>query len=150
MKINDILNNTSKGIDVKSTEKAINTRVNNKTFMDKLDSMKGMSAKEKLNTLLDRIDKQAARISKNVDIKEVVVYKKLISEFMKESVDNMVKFSKNNFLDRRGRHRVYGIIKKVNTELEELTKDVLQKEKDNIKILKRLDDIRGLILDIYM
>ncbi|WP_026893613.1 YaaR family protein [Clostridiisalibacter paucivorans] len=150
MKINDILNNTSKGIDVKSTEKAINTRVNNKTFMDKLDSMKGMSAKERLNTLLDRIDKQAARISKNVDIKEVVVYKKLISEFMKESVDNMVKFSKNNFLDRRGRHRVYGIIKKVNTELEELTKDVLQKEKDNIKILKRLDDIRGLILDIYM
>ena len=78
------------------------------------------------------------------------VYKKLISEFFDETVNNSHKFTKQNFLDRRGRHRVYAVVKTVNKELDELTNDVLNSEKDNIKILKRLDDIRGMILDIIM
>ncbi|KNF09827.1 hypothetical protein CLPU_2c02790 [Gottschalkia purinilytica] len=119
-------------------------------FLKELEKLDEMSTKEKLDVLLGKIDKQAEKLSKNMDIKDLLIYKKLISEFMKESVNSMVKFSKNSFLDRRGRHRVHGIIKKVDEELGNLTEDILSKEKDNIKVLKTLEDIRGLILDIYM
>lgn len=150
MKITDILNSGTKGLEMNQRESIEKGKGIKTKFSEELHMLKGLSAKEKLSVLLERIDKQADRLSKNIDIKEVIVYKKLISEFLKESVDAMVKFSKTNFLDRRGRHRVYTIIKRVDTELEELTKDVLNNEKDNIKVVKRLDDIRGLILDIYM
>lgn len=150
MKITDILNSGTKGLEMNQRESIEKGKGIKTKFSEELHMLKGLSAKEKLSVLLERIDKQADRLSKNIDIKEVIVYKKLISEFLKESVDSMVKFSKTNFLDRRGRHRVYAIIKRVDTELEELTKDVLNNEKDNIKVVKRLDDIRGLILDIYM
>ena len=53
-------------------------------------------------------------------------------------------------MDRRGRHRLYATVKKVNEKLEELTKEVLSSERDHLKILGRIEDIRGLILDIVL
>jgi len=150
MKINDILNNTAQNIDMSNKHISVKREYIGNSFRDELKNADELTARQRLDGLLKKLDKQAERLSKNIDIKEVLAYKKLISEFLKESVELMVKFSKNNFLDRRGRHRVYAIIKRVDEELEGLTKDVLSKEKDNIKILKRIDDIRGLILDIYM
>lgn len=149
IKINDIKGNTSQQID-KLNNDADRKKVSSKRFSKELAHLDELDVKEKLDYLLSKIDKQATRLSEKMDIKELIVYKKLISEFLQESVNSMVKFTKDNFLDRRGRHRVYSIVKKVNVELEELTKDVLSKEEDNINILKKMEDIRGLILDIYM
>ncbi len=150
MKINDVMNKSTQTIDLSNTLETKTKGARKTKFTEELKRADELTVKERIENLLERIDKQADRLSKNVTIKEVLAYKTLISEFMKESVDAMVKFNKNSFLDSRGRHRVYGIIKRVDEELEGLTKDVLSKEKDNIKILKRLDDIRGLILDIYL
>ena len=108
------------------------------------------SNEERIMGLMERIFEQGKKVGDKVEIKELMYYKKLISEFLNEVIDGSYKFSKQNFLDRRGRHRVYAIIKKINKELELLTQDVLSKENDNLGILKRLDDIRGLILDISM
>lgn len=150
MRIRDILNNPMQNIDLSTKDNNIAIKKTNNKFIEEFDKMSELSVKERLDNILSRIDDQANRISKSMNIKEVIVYKKLIKEFLKESVDSMVKFSKKNVLDKRGRHRIYAIIKRVDKDLEDLTKDVLDKEKDNIKILKKLDDIRGLILDIYM
>lgn len=150
MKINDVMSKTAQAIDLTSPHETKKRGVSQSKFSEELKRADELTVKERLGKLLEKIDMQADRLSKNITIREVLAYKALISEFLRESVDAMVKFKKSSFLDSRGRHRVYGIIKKVDEELEGLTKDVLSKEKDNIKILKRLDDIRGLILDVYM
>ena len=67
---------------------------------------------------------------------------------MNEIVNRSHKFSRENFLDRRGRHRVYGMIKRVNAALDELAQELMQEEKDHLAILGRIDEIRGLLLDI--
>ena len=59
------------------------------------------------------------------------------------------KFSRENFLDRKGRHRVYGIIRLVDDKLDELATELVKDEKDRLAILARVDEIRGLILDIF-
>ncbi|WDV45976.1 YaaR family protein [Clostridiaceae bacterium M8S5] len=149
MKVSDVVSKANT-LEIKQNESNKKPKNIQKTFKDEFSKLGDMSVKEKLRVLLEQIDIQSERIVKNVDIKEVIAYKKLVSEFLRESVDSMVKFSKNSFLDRRGRHRVYAVVKKVNTQMEELTKEVLNNEKDRIDIMKRLDDIRGLIIDIYM
>ena len=58
------------------------------------------------------------------------------------------KFSRENYLDRRGRHRVYGIVRLIDENLDKLAEELLKEEKDNIAILNRIDEIRGLLLDI--
>ena len=72
----------------------------------------------------------------------------LIQEFMNEIVNRSHKFSRENFLDRRGRHRVYGMIKRVNVVLDELAGELIKEEKDTLAILSKVDEIRGLLLDI--
>ena len=57
-------------------------------------------------------------------------------------------FSRENFLDKRGRHRVYGIIRLIDENLDKLAEELLKDEKDNISILSLVGEIRGLLLDI--
>jgi len=75
-------------------------------------------------------------------------YRQLIHDFMNEIVNRSHKFSRENFLDRRGRHRVYGIIRLIDQNLDELALELIKEEKDHLAILNRIDEIRGLLLDI--
>jgi len=120
------------------------------SFLNAVKQAEDRNIVERLKAKADEIVAQGEKLSDKVDIRELRLYKKLISDFMDEAVGNSRKFSKQSFLDRRGRHKVYAVIKKVNEELDELTREVLHGEKDRLKILKKLDDIKGLILDIMM
>ncbi len=120
------------------------------SFQAQLIRVEGETQEERIRNLAAMIFEQGDKLGKKVDIRELKVYKKMISEFLGEAVNNSHKFSKESFLDRRGRYRVYATIKKINEEVANLTTDVLSEEKDNIKILQRLDDIRGLIMDMFL
>ena len=103
---------------------------------------------ERLTLMMEDIIQQGKRISKKMDIRDMKRYRGLIQEFMNEIVTRSHKFNRENFLDRRGRHRVYGIIKLVNQNLDELATELIKDEKDHIAILSKIDEIRGLLLDI--
>ncbi len=103
----------------------------------------------RLSSLMDEITMQGNRISKKKDIKDMRKYRSLIKDFMNEIVSRSHSFSRENFLDRKGRHRVYGIIRLVDETLDELAQELMKEQKDNITILQKIGDIRGLILDIF-
>lgn len=103
---------------------------------------------QKLNTLMEDITSQGQRIAEHMDIKDMKRYRKLVKDFMNEVVNRSHKFSRENFLDRRGRHRVYGIVKLVDKNLDDLATELMSDEKDHLSILGRIDEIRGLLLDI--
>ena len=104
--------------------------------------------RERLKNLLERIDDQAQRLSERLDIAELKRYRSLVTEFVDMSVRNAARYEKEHTLDGRGRHRVFGIIRKIDQGLEDLTQEVLRRHKDNIGVLAKLDDIRGLLVDI--
>ncbi len=103
---------------------------------------------EKLSNMMQEITAQGEKISKHMDIKDMKRYRELVKGFMNEIVSRSHQFSRENFLDRRGRHRVYGIVKLVDKNLDELAGELMKEEKDHLAIVGRIDDIRGLLLDI--
>ena len=116
------------------------------TLISKIDE-EGLQ--ERLNLLFQDITMQGKRISKHTDVKDMKRYRALIKDFLNEVVNRSHKFSRENFLDRRGRHRVYGIIRLIDQNLDELAAELMKEEKDNIAILQKVDEIRGLLLDIF-
>ena len=104
---------------------------------------------ERLNTMMQEITQQGNRISKKMDIRDMRKYRTLIKGFLNEVVNRSHKFSRENFLDRRGRHRVYGIIRRVDETLDELAQELVKEEQDNLAILSKIGEIRGLLLDIF-
>jgi len=105
---------------------------------------------EKLTSLMTEIAAQGERIGKKKDIRDMRKYRSLIKEFMNEIVNRSHEFSRENFLDRKGRHRVYGIIRLVDSTLDELAQELCKDEKDNMAVLAKIGEIRGLLLDIFM
>lgn len=105
--------------------------------------------KEQLNNMLNEIIQHGDKLAKRMDIRDMKRYRKLIKEFMNEIVNRSHKFSRENFLDKRGRHRVYGIIKLVDETLDELALELLKDEKNHMEILAKVDEIRGMLLDIF-
>ncbi len=104
---------------------------------------------ERLNLMMQEITMQGNKIAKRMDVRDMKRYRSMIKEFMNEVVSRSHSFSRENFLDRRGRHRVYGIIRLVDETLDALAKELVKDEKDHISILNKIGEIRGLLLDIF-
>lgn len=115
------------------------------TLMSKIEE-DGLA--ERLDGMMKEIVQQGKKLTKRMDIRDMKHYRTLIKEFLNEVVNRSHKFSRENFLDRRGRHRVYGMIKRVDAALDELAGELIKDEKDSIAILDKVDEIRGLLLDI--
>ncbi|MBO4609981.1 MAG: YaaR family protein [Lachnospiraceae bacterium] len=103
----------------------------------------------RLNTLMEQIDSEGKKLAKRRDVKDMRHYRSLVKDFLNEIVTHSHAFSRENFLDRKGRHRVYGIIRLVDDNLDQLAQELMRDEKDNLEILNRIGEIKGLLLDIF-
>ena len=103
----------------------------------------------RLSSLMESITIEGEKLSKRRDIKDMKRYRGLIKEFLNEVVTHSHSFSRENYLDRRGRHRVYGIIRLIDENLDQLAQELMKDEKDNLAILNKIGEIRGLLLDIF-
>ena len=103
---------------------------------------------DKIKEMIESITTQGNKLSEHMDIRDLKLYRGMISNFINEVVVNSHKFSRDNFLDKRGRHRVYGIVRVVNEKLDALAKELIKSEKNQMDILDRVGEIQGLILDI--
>ena len=142
IKINDIQTSSS-------VQQVKNTESTDSSFKFTLISnIEEKDLQEKLGNMMEQITEQGEKIAKRMDIKDMRKYRELVKGFLNEVVNRSHKFSRENFLDRRGRHRVYGIVKLVDKNLDELAGELVKEEKNHLEIVGRIDDIRGLLLDI--
>lgn len=102
-----------------------------------------------LTQMMEEITRQGDKLAKHRDIKDMKRYRALVKDFMNEIVNRSHVFSRENFLDRKGRHRVYGIIRLVDKNLDELAQELVKDEQDHLAILNKIGEIRGLLLDIF-
>ncbi len=126
-----------------------NVQNTNDTFKFTLISnIEEKDLQKRLSTMMDDITAQGEKIAKHMDIRDMRRYRELVKGFMNEIVNRSHEFSRENFLDRRGRHRVYGIVKLVDKNLDDLAGELLKEEKDHITVLEKVNEIQGLLLDI--
>ena len=116
------------------------------TLMSRIDD-EGLQ--ERLNLMFQDITMQGKKIGKHMDVRDMKRYRALIKDFLNEVVNRSHKFSRENFLDRRGRHRVYGIIRLIDENLDSLAEELMKEEKDHLAILGKIDEIKGMLLDIF-
>lgn len=131
-------------------EQTQNTQPSDGTFKFTLASrVEEAELQARLQTLMEEITMQGEKLYKRRDVKDMKHYRGLVKEFLNEVVTRSHSFSRENFLDRRGRHRVYGIIRLVDENLDQLAQELMKDEKDNLAILNKIGEIRGLLLDIF-
>jgi len=129
---------------------AVERKMPQEDFRFTLNRLSDEGLAGRLQGLLSEISTQGQRVARHMDFGELKVYRSLITDFINEVVTHSHEFSRENFLDRRGRHHVYGIVRLVNKDLDELAQELLGNEKDSLKILEKIDEIHGLLLDMIV
>jgi uncharacterized protein len=139
-----LLNATGSGVDKKVEGKP------SPSFSGFIEKVEEQNGADKIKRLMERIFDSGEKLGKTIDLKELRIYKGLVQEFLNEVVNHSHKYVKSSQLDRRGRHKVFVTIQKINVELDSLTKEMLEQQGNGIKILKKIQDIRGLLLDLKL
>ncbi|MDR2664789.1 MAG: YaaR family protein [Oscillospiraceae bacterium] len=102
----------------------------------------------RIGGLVAGIDEQGSRLAKRADIKEFEKYRSLIREFLGEVVSNGYEFTRERGHAPRGRQRFFATVNKVDAKLDELAREVLREHRDDLDILEKIGDIRGLLVDL--
>ena len=102
--------------------------------------------KKELQEYINEIKKRGNRLAITQNYNDVLSYKKTIKNYLQTVVDSAYCLNKNtNFWE----NQYYTIVEKINDNLENLTQHILEEEKEYIDIASTIDNIQGLLLDIY-
>lgn len=119
-------------------------------FIEKFEKIKSEQVRNELEDIFEKINVQSEKIGDKIYLKDILEYKKLVKEFLQVATSNSHEFTNENFLDRRGRHRNYSLVRTIDRELDSLTRDFINGQIDHIGVLRKMDDIKGMLLDVLM
>lgn len=122
----------------------------NNSFSAELSHSKEEFSKERLNELLEKIDKQGAKLTETPTYAEMKAYRELVKTFIGEAVSRMYTLQSQSGWDRQGRQKVYINVKKVDETLEAMAEDIRLGQESKLDIIAKQDAIRGLLVDLYM
>lgn len=104
---------------------------------------------EKLTKLVKDIEDQGKVLAEKRTVDHLRKYKKLVKEFMDEAIQNGLQLEEQRGFNRRGRTKIYKIVKEVDSKLVDLTNAVLDKEKSSMDILQKVGEIKGMLINMY-
>lgn len=117
-----------------------------KDFSRNFNQERHKRSEEQLNKMIDDIKKRGNKLVTTKTYVDVVMYKKMIKEYL----ESILKFMYETKKDISFWQTQYFItVDTVDSKLEELTNALLSEEKGNINIASTIDEIQGMIVDIY-
>jgi uncharacterized protein YaaR (DUF327 family) len=102
-----------------------------------------------LEELLDEVHGAGDALKENPSVDLVQAYKKAVRDFVHFVVERSFsveqKSSGRNILKRN----VYFRVSVIDASLEKLAAEILRNQRDNLEILRRVDEINGLLVDLF-
>ncbi len=119
------------------------------SFQEVIGKRRDEKAYERLTQLMHKIDDQGKVLSESRTVDELRKYKELVKEFMEDAVAFGLSLEERRGFNRRGRTKIYKIVKEVDRKLLDLTDAVLKQQKKGLDILNMVGEIKGLLVNIY-
>ena len=128
---------------VSTDKKSVSSKMD---FSQNFSNARHNKSEEQLKDMMDDIKKKGNRLSTTKCYADVKAYKNLIKEYLDSVLKHMYEVKKDiSFWQTQ----YFITVGTVDAKLEELTQMLLSQEKDNLKVANTIDEISGLIVDIY-
>lgn len=105
--------------------------------------------KEQLDKLMADVHAAGERLGKTRNFQDLVKYKTLVKELVKEAVETGMELKQSHSWNRFAEGRVLQTVELIDEKLVELTEEVLKNEKQSIDILGNIGEIKGLLIHLY-
>lgn len=117
-----------------------------KDFSSSMDMANNKHAEKELRDLMERINKLGEDLKDKPNLDGIREYKKRIKEYLSYILKHYYKISPNY---GRYSNQVLLRVEVINSKIEELIDAFLQQQKGTIDIINRIDEISGLLVDLY-
>lgn len=104
---------------------------------------------ERFQKLVADIEEQGKILAESRTVGDLRKFKSLVKSLLDDAVKNGLRLEERQGFNRRGRSRIFKIVKEVDAKLLELTDAVLKKQEPSLRILERVGEIKGLLVNIY-
>lgn len=149
MKIRNVNNTAIEHLTRSESSETQGLKSSDLVFKSQLSNEKQAIYMEHIQGLISEIERQGEKLGKKADMSELQKYREMITKLINETVSNGFVFEKEGRMGANGRSKIFATIKQINDKLDEMTKKLLESEKENINFLDDIDDIRGLLVDMY-
>ena len=136
-----------------SSDRLQKNMVDNKTTDSFAGIMKNSQSKlqlDSLNHLMNRVDAGGQKLANQRTLENLVNYKKLVKQFISESVNYGLQLSEKQSFQYNGGMKSHQLVEVIDEKLIEINDEVLDNEKDNIDTLRLVGEIKGLLINLYM
>ncbi len=117
-----------------------------KDFSQSFNQARDRKSEEQLNKMIEEINKRGNRLVTTKTYGDVIAYKKMIKEYL----ESILKFMYDTKKDVSFWQTQYFVtVETIDERLEELTKELMAEERENLNVAATIDEIQGLIVDIY-
>lgn len=117
------------------------------SFNDSFNMENRFKSKEEIESYMKEIKSIGEKVVATQNYSDVVNYKRAIKLYLKSVVDYMYSLNQDSsFWDGN----YFKTVKIVDEKLESITKELLYEQKDNIDLATKIDEINGLLVDMYL
>lgn len=139
MEISGIRRNTS----VKKENKTITVK---KDFSRSFNFAQQKKSEEQLKQMQEDIKKKGNRLAITKCFVDVKAYKNLIKEYLESVLSYMYSIKRDiSFWQTQ----YFITVETIDKKLEELTQQIMNEEREKLNVASTIDDITGLIVDMY-
>lgn len=119
------------------------------SFDHELGQRQEVMCQLKMQEILSEIDKITKRLNRSVNLNDLMLYKKLVKDFLKEATSEAYQVIKKRGRNRSGR-TILVTVNTIDHEVENLIKEFREQKTEPMEILTALDKIRGMLLDLMI
>ncbi|MCM8824019.1 MAG: YaaR family protein [Candidatus Omnitrophica bacterium] len=135
--------------DKKKESLKVKHNLENSDFKKDLQTSLKEELRKKLSHLLKDIETQGENLINRRTLEDLEKYKSLVKNFLNTVVKNIYLLKEKVEFGPKGKQNVLVLVENIDKSLEELIKLVLNKETNKLKILEKLGEIKGLLIDLY-
>lgn len=134
--------------EVKPLDSNQTSQVNQRAFGDTMKQHQTKLGQDELSEQMKQIQLQGDRLSKQMTVRELKLYKNMIKHFLEETVRKGIALKDTKGWDRRGRGKKYKILDEIDARLVQMGDELLQTEQGRVDLLQQIGEIRGLLINL--
>ncbi|HOX49259.1 MAG TPA: YaaR family protein [Spirochaetia bacterium] len=101
-----------------------------------------------LESLLDEVHEAGDRLKENANVDAVQAYKKSVRDFVHYVVEKSYSVEERTSGGSILKRKKFYLVAVIDESLERLAAEILRNQRDKLEILRRVDEINGMLVDL--
>ena len=120
------------------------------SFQEQLGGQYKEQFRSRAAALFDEIIREAGGLLDHPDMSKFERYRSMIRNLLADVLRHAYVLQTEHVTDARGARRLYATVGIVDEKLEDMAKQLLCRTADKLRYLSRIDEIRGLVMDLFL